>query len=697
MNTERPKLAAVLLLSCIPLAACRSNPPKEQPAKNPAAKAPADLPDSDWELDFVGNDTYSARELKRQITDELTEFEKGGLRAADADDVAFTLEAFLISRGFYQALVRSDIEEKQGVTHLKLTIKEGPRPEVVGIEFNGNTVFTGEQLTALFEGPRAGLLGGGNLYLVMDEISQGARAIESLYLGSGYLAVIVEKPSIQFDDQNRRARVRVNIEEGRHFQVGEISIAGDLGRSEAELRTAISSFAAQSFHPQLTHEMRSRLLAFLEENGYPDTSIEIKPSIDEELGLVHLDLSIEAGPIVTIGEVVVEGNERTRDAMIKRRVELQAGDLYQRSLVRDSFQRLFGTGLFRTLSINLEKTPAVERDLIVQVKENKAREIFIEPGWGSYELLRIKFGYRDRNLAGLGLGLRAEAVASIRHQEVEFGVSDPFFLGHDVFADASVFATRRQEPSFRREAIGFEQTVARYWTESVGTAMTYKFEHTKARDVEVVDASVLAAQEDLDISSLEFSVQIDTRDSRLNPTKGHQSRFAVEWGDETLGSELDFLRVRLRVVQWIPIGTENVLGFGLRMGAIAPIRGEDTIPLQERFFNGGQSTVRSFQQDELGPLDANDEPVGGEAFSVLTAEWRHQLTGNLSAAFFTDVGNVEAEYEKTLRFQDIRYAVGAGVRYLLPIGPVRLDLGVNPNPRDGEDDFAVHFSVGLAF
>ena len=120
------------------------------------------------------------------------------------------------------------------------------------------------------------------------------------------------------------------------------------------------------------------------------------------------------------------------------------------------------------------------------------------------------------------------------------------------------------------------------------------------------------------------------------------------------------------------------------------------MPIDERFFNGGSTTVRSFAERELGPHDENGYPIGGEAFSVFNIEYIVPIWNALSAAVFTDAGNVQGEFADA-GVENMRYAVGLGLRYKLPIGPVRVDYGLNPDPKEEEAMGAFHFSFGFAF
>jgi outer membrane translocation and assembly module TamA len=146
---------------------------------------------------------------------------------------------------------------------------------------------------------------------------------------------------------------------------------------------------------------------------------------------------------------------------------------------------------------------------------------------------------------------------------------------------------------------------------------------------------------------------------------------------------------------------QSSIAFGARAGIIHSLTGSGpeeatAIPIDERFFNGGAATVRSFGERDLGPHDPKDHPIGGEFFTVFNVEYTFPILGELQGAVFTDAGNLLPTSEE-LGLNDMRYAVGAGLRYKLPVGPIRLDYGVNPDPRPDEDFGAFHFSFGFAF
>jgi outer membrane protein assembly factor BamA len=180
------------------------------------------------------------------------------------------------------------------------------------------------------------------------------------------------------------------------------------------------------------------------------------------------------------------------------------------------------------------------------------------------------------------------------------------------------------------------------------------------------------------------------RDNPVNPTQGLV--IATSFDVATIDGSQAFTRSTARVSYYQPIG-KTLLALGARGGYIAP--NIEAIPIDVRFFNGGSTTVRSFAERELGPKDRSGNPVGGELFTVFNAELMFPLAGGLQGAVFFDAGNVKNEFVEDSG--DMRYAIGLGLRYKLPIGPLRLDYGVNPNPKDEEDFGAFHFSFGFAF
>ncbi|MCB1036759.1 MAG: outer membrane protein assembly factor, partial [Acidobacteria bacterium] len=212
------------------------------------------------------------------------------------------------------------------------------------------------------------------------------------------------------------------------------------------------------------------------------------------------------------------------------------------------------------------------------------------------------------------------------------------------------------------------------------------------------------SQQDVDISSLRFSSRFDDRDNLFAPHSGNLAELSLEYASAPLGSQLEFFRFHLSAATYFGFGKRTTLAVGLRTGGIYPVRQQDAIPLQERFFSGGENSVRAFRENELLPVGQDGAPLvdedgnslGGEAFATFTVELRQLLWGNLEGALFVDSGALVPEAADLFDPFEVRTGAGVGLRYLLPIGPVRLDAAWNTDPGPGEDTFVLHFSVGMA-
>ena len=195
------------------------------------------------------------------------------------------------------------------------------------------------------------------------------------------------------------------------------------------------------------------------------------------------------------------------------------------------------------------------------------------------------------------------------------------------------------------------------------------------------------------VNSIGAAFTLDLRKTKNPiPGTGLVVKGTGEIATSALGSSVSFLRGTIGVSYYIPI-KKTLLAFGARAGIISPLTGE--IPIDERFFNGGADSVRSFDERELGPRDIFNNPLGGETFTIFNVEYTFPIFGDLDGAVFTDAGSVGQRLSDGIG--EMRYGIGSGLRYRLPIGPLRLDYGFNPSPKAGEATGAVHFSFGFAF
>ena len=672
-----------------------------------------------YRLVFEGNQHLNDKKLQGAAAEELAAFEKHGFRRSDIDDAAYQMQLAYRQIGYAFAEVDYRIQPPPPSVVVAFAVYEGPRVVVASIAFVGNRAVEEKTLRALFEGRRKDFLEGSQLYYVASEIRSARARIQDYYLSNGFLDVRVASPEASFSDERTSAHIRISIQEGPQYRVRDVKITGDpLEQNPQAMEEIRRELIDRPYVRRNKIFLQSRLLNAYQNAGYAYVQAEVIEKAGPALGDILLEAAVTSGPVVTISEIDVRGNLQTREAFIRGRLRLQPGDRYSVAMRQESFRALYKTGLFSEVDLILE--PLEDKrtaQLVVQVVEVPSLELYVEPGWGSYERLRLKLGLREKNLLGSGIILNPEAKVSIKAQSLTVRFTDPWFLDTDFTADVPAYYSHREEPSFTREDLGIGVFFSKSLTSAWKTTVGYNLRLTDLSEV-TTDALDPVTGSDYDLGSVEAQATYDTRDDLFFPLQGTRFFLAAERADTLFGGSITFLRLTGGVRLFYRLLQETVLGLHYKTGWIIPGTDEVELPISERFFNGGENTVRSFKESDLGPKNVFGEPVGGYGHNVFNIEIRQRIYRNFIGAAFADVGNVAPNSSRAEQglppyssrsdvisdtlddfFSDMRVGLGIGLQYLLPVGPLRLDLAYNPDVERerGEDEFVLHFSVGTAF
>ena len=427
---------------------------------------------------------------------------------------------------------------------------------------------------------------------------------------------------------------------------------------------------------------------------------------------------ITRGAKIRIAEITISGNKRTRESFIRNRVQLKPGDIYTRAKRGESFRQLYDTGLFAKIDIKLSKPHAdASRDLAVTVEELPAREFYVEPGWGSYEALRLQAGIFEKNLFGTGKNGRIEGLVSTKEEAVTVSYTDPWLLQTDISMNVPLSYEKRDEPSYTSEETAVSALFSKKISKNLILTTGYQYKMTQLLDL--AEGTVLQkGEDDYNKGTVGVLATWDSRDDVFYPSTGLRLTSGFDISLPALGSEIEFSRITFGCRYFMKLPQEYILGMRATTGLIVPLRDQTAIPISERFFNGGDTTVRSYQHSELGPKDENNEPVGGLGYNVFSIELRKRFYSNFAATLYVDAGNVSPNRSLLARnfipyisrsellddtlndfFSEFKYGIGIGFQYLLPVGPIRFDVAYNPDPEEmwHEDSWVYHFSLGMAF
>lgn len=646
----------------------------------------------DLQVIYEGNTTYSDRDLSRVLEEQKTGIRRFGLTRPRADDTAFFLNLYYLRHGFPNADVRWEIEPP---STLILQIEEGPEVVLGQIDFVGNTEFPHQTLYDFMVGrtrERFTFIRA-TLPFVLDDLRIGAGRIRSLYLDQGYLDVTVDEPQVELVQDGRRANVSVTIEQGSQYQFGSLELEGDLVFSREEIEDQLADVLERPFSRSRLITLRRRLQSFYENQGYYQANVSVNAFQAEAVDRnIPVHLRVEPGELFEVAGVQFEGERRLRKTFLERRFERLEGERYDPESIDAVFQRLMRSGLFSDLRISPDPISDDEMILDVQLEEARARELGLSVGYGTFEGFIFGVQTRDRNLFGYGRPVTLGFDISQRTMRAELSYEDPW-LFDDYRLRVSLLAQTLRFDGYSILEFGIQGELNRQFTRHYSAGLVAATFYNSLYDIDIEPQFV--GPTDYLVNSIGFVQTLDYRDSPIAPTSGWVVGTSLEYASQAIGSEIDFIRGVFRASVYHRLGN-GVLGAGIRGGVIQPIGGTSQLPIDERFFTGGANTVRSFAERELGPKDRNNYPIGGQATLILNLEYDYRIIGDLGMAAFVDAGNLQRR-AGDFGFGDMRYGVGLGLRYYLPIGPIRVDYGINPDRREDEAFGALHISFGFAF
>lgn len=673
--------------------------------------------------------SVSESKLRTLAARELSTF-AARRRAADLLDAAQTMERGLRNDGFPSARVTFRMEpSEEAMSAVVFVADTGDIAELRSLTFPGATIFSPVELRERLRTRTTSVLSDGDVEFVRADVDALAEDVRTAYLLAGHLRVRVGPIRVRWNARRTKADVEMPVDEGRRYEVASVEIVGDLpGDLLAAIREAVP-LRGKPYHPRTTGVATSGARRALFARGHHLATVEARADVDDDAARARVEVTVVAGPVLRLRSVHVEGLDRTDASFVQERIGLAPGDVADQSAIDRAVDALYATGVFRSVRITpvvagtavgpaapvvpatATPAPGVPRanaplgelpaDLRAAVEELDARSVEYEIGWGSYEQLRGAVRYGDRNLFGAARTFETGVFASTRGGGVSARYEDRFLLGRDWVFGANAVAQEREEPSFDSQLARFEVNARKGIAGGLTLRLAYTFQAEEATNVEGrVPGAELAGF--LRTAGVSVQVTRDRRDDPLFPTAGSLVEVRIGRNAPELGSELDFTEYGLSCAAYRALGDDTVIAVGAS-GSTRDVESSDrsgagraTLPIQERLFLGGESSVRSFGEDELSPVGRRGRAIGGLTAVEAHVELRQRIHGNIYGALFYDVGAVNRDSFAVRA--PFGHAIGTGIRYRSPVGAIRLDVAWNPGDRFAADSrWQVHLSFGFSF
>ncbi len=640
-------------------------------------------------LSFAGNKVFSTEMLEKEMPFK----EEKVVNKENIEEASRRILRLYRARGYYFAQVSVDNLTTKDEISITFHINEGHKVIVKQIVFS-DTSISDKALRGIMTLKEGGPFNEGI-------INSDAKSITEFYNALGYLDAKVTDTSFNLSDDLRYAFVHITVSEGKQTKIGDIRIEGNNVISEDKIMKAINLHKGDIYNEVDIGDARYKILGLYNSLGYINCQVGIESQMKGQTA--DLSFKITEGPQSFFGKVIIRGNRETKERVIRRELEIREGEPYNYALLLKARQRLYSLGIFSEVAIDTIKGSGNEKDILVTVKEGKPGIVEFGFGYGDYDKYRGFIGVTYRNLFGrnLQLGFRAEGSSVERRFSLNF--KDPWLFERRLPLTLSLSDEYRKslrantrEIDYEIKKYSFFSGIDKSFNDNLKGSLSY--EYASVNTFNVKPGVILTRQDTgtLGIGSINPSVILDTRDNPFNPTAGSLNGIIAKFASKAFISETEFIKVVLQSSWYRSIRRGLVLALSLRAGFAEGFGNTRELPLVERFFLGGRTTVRGYAQDTLGPKGADGTPTGGDAFALINAELRISLGRGFALVTFLDGGNV---WIKSSEFApgDLRYTTGVGLRYNTPVGPISIDYGHKLQRQPGESPGELQFSIGQAF
>lgn len=658
-------------------------------------------------ISFAGNDEVSADDLTEQI--KTREFNILDVNTIKGD--ILILQKFYEEKGFYLSNINYDLVKNEfGGLDLVFQIKEFDKVKVKKIIFLGNHEIPDQDLKTFMHTQEetlfSGLSGSGSFkeFYFKTDIEQ----LKYLYKNRGYLQVNIGNPVITVTEDKKWIFITIDVKEGPKFDVNDIFFNGELLFTEGEMREEVKLISGDTYSEQSLRKDIQTLTEMYQDKGYAFANVLRRLQIVPGENKVDIHYSFEKGKIAYFGKVIVKGNTKTRDKVVRRELRVHEGMKYSGSLLRKSKENVNRLGFFEPGSVVFNTVSPRGKDNIldveISVKERQTGQISLGAGYSTATKGFFQASIAQNNFRGLGQNLNLNVSVSENQKTYNLGFTEPYFMDSKWTAGADVYKTQNGLiSSFASEKYGGDVRVGYPIFEYTRFFVTVRHEVTDIKDVR--NPTVIVEDENGTAATLKTTLRYDRRNNIFEPTKGIYGSISLE--DAGFYGDQHWLKASFEGRFYKPVYEELIFRSRVKVDQIMKTVSSKNIPRTEKFQMGGSRNMRGYSYEDIGPqaiLKDKDSDIltqfniGGQ-FSVLGQfELEHPLIkeAGLKWVMFYDAGNVFLEEFQSEEFT-LRQDYGFGFRWFSPIGVLRFEFGYPIDPKEGEEGQQFHFDIGQLF
>ena len=689
-------------------------------------------------VEFVGTKEFDKEALQKAMRDvalaEGRPFDK-----ALADRAEQELKRQYINRSLYGADVVTTVTPiERNRVNLTFSVTEGEPAKINDIRIVGNQAFSESTLKKQFDQDTGGWM---SWYTKSDRYSRSKlnadlEALRSYYLQRGYLDFRIDSTQVAISPDKQKISLVVNIHEGDKFVVSDVELEGNYLGREDEFKSLVKIRPGQAYNADQVAETTKAFSDHFSNFGFAFARVEAVPEIDREKNLVKFVLQAEPSRRAYVRRIHVEGNDRTRDEVIRREFRQFESSWYDGDKIKLSRDRVDRLGFFTEVDVDTQEIPGSpdQVDLVVRVKEKPTGAVTLGAGFSSAEKVSLSFGIKQENAFGSGNYLGLDINTSKYNRTLVVSTTDPYFTQDGISRTIDAYY-RTSRPYSGDVYVGDEVVKADqlYKIVSKGASVRFGvpfseidtvyfgagFEQTKI-DRGVYMPRQYEALSDKNNTAIPLTLGWgrDSRDSALAPNSGRYQRVNAELSP---AGDLKYVKATYQFQQYVPVTKAVTFAFNTELGWGKGLGG-NAYPIFKNFYAGGLGSVRGFEQGSLGPRateyigpNGSVEKYSGGSYSYLGGNKKAVMNFELIAPFpgagndktlrwftFVDVGTIYGDKEQTrglgvINADGMRASAGIGLSWISPLGPLRL-AWANPIRKQAGDELQkLQFQIGTAF
>ncbi len=596
------------------------------------------------------------------------------------------------------------IELKNNQADLTFIIEEGEKVRIKTIKFIGNKAYTEKKLKKILKSSEKGffswLTSSGDLK--REDLNEDVARLGAFYQNNGYIQAKIGEPKVEF--QENHIKITIKIKEGVQFKVGKVYIKGDLVMAEEKMMERIKILNQEFFNRRIVQNDVILLKDIYSDEGYAYAKIFPRTEKDFDKLVVNITFDIKKGKQVYFEEIIISGNTKTRDKVIRRQLKVYEQELFSGARLKRSIRNLYRLDYFKDVKVNTLKGSTDDKMVLkIDVTEKPTGTFSFGGGYSTTEKVFATASISQKNLFGRGYILDMNGKWGDVTKKYSLGFTEPWLFDIPLSAAIKIYDWEYEYDAYDKRSRGgkfklgypvFDYTRAyiSFLYDKADIEITEEAETPQS----IVDLVKDVGDTDIVTKSMTAELRYDSRNKVFNPTRGSDSSMIVEYAG--FGGDIGFTKYTANSGWYIPL-FKDLTGFVHAKGGYVRENSDGKLPDYERFFLGGINSLRGFDWEDLAPKDEDGNSIGGDKFVQFNIELLIPLfkDAGIVGVIFFDTGDVYNN-DENIDLGELRESAGFGFRWYSPIGPIRLEYGYILDSIEGQGEGGQwEFTMGGAF